>query len=163
MYKLQSIIAIAAIALFASCDKTKETVDNNNNNTPKAKTKTELLAAGKWQLTGLTESYKMNGQEISEDYFNEMDACEKDNFILFSTDGKAVFDEGATKCEASDDQTMTATWVFYDGEKQLIIDEGTRPDTVNLAELTESVLKLSTVYTDNGIEFTLTRKFGRIN
>lgn len=164
MYKLQSIIAITAIALFASCDKTKDNVDNNNNNnTPKAKTKTELLSAGKWKLTALTESYEMSGQKVTEDYYKDMEDCSKDDFMIFSAAGKVVFDEGPTKCDPDNDQAGTADWVFYDNEKKLIIDEGTRPDTVILAELTESVLTLSTMYTDNGVEFTLSRKYGRIN
>jgi len=62
----------------------------DDDETPKAKTKTELLTAGPWKRTALisTPAYDWNVNGVSDtDVLSIMFPCEKDNFFTFKTDG----------------------------------------------------------------------------
>lgn len=75
-----------------------------------------------------------------------LDACQKDNTILFRADGNATLDEGNTKCEPGDPQTISFGWNFMANEAgihvsaQLFEGGGTE---FNLERLTSSVLEVS--------------------
>lgn len=159
--KKMSILAIAATALLVSCDPKKK--DENKDLTPKAKTRTELLTAGKWQVTASKTTVTAMGQTTTEDDFIDMDACDKDDFVLFFTDGKVNFDEGASKCDSMADQTSTGTWAFHDNETKVVITDNGFTDTANIDELTESVLKISFSYADSLTSYKSERTFGHIN
>ena len=140
MKKIHFALAIAASALFVtSCtDKSKD----DETVTPKAKTKTELITAGKWQMSAGTLTMTENGKDTTYDFFADMEACTKDDFMTFGADGKGTEDEGATKCDPSDDQTTAGTWSFYQNETKLITTTDGDADTADIVELTESTLKL---------------------
>lgn len=159
--KKMSILAIAATALLVSCDPKEK--NPNNNVTPKPKTKTDLMTAGKWQMTAGAITYTVLGQTNTDDFFKDLEACEKDNFILFHADGKATTDEGTTKCDSTDDQSTTSTWAFYDNETKVIFTEDGTSDTADIEELTESVLKISYSETDSMYSYKNVMTFGRIN
>lgn len=161
MKKIHYVLAIAASALFVtSCDKNKDKVDDK---TPKAKTKTELLTAGKWQMSAGTVSYTVMGQNMSHDIFKDMEACAKDDFMLFGTDGKVSFDEGATKCDPNDKQTITGDWKFIDNDTKIIMTQDGFSDTGNVEELSETILKFNYTYEEDSISVKSSQTFSRIN
>jgi hypothetical protein len=112
------LVAIAAFA-FASC---KESTDDE---TPASKTKTELITSGSW----VTSDVLINGASI----WVLAEACSKDDFMTFKTNGTVITDEGATKCDPADPQTTTANWSFSSDEKKVTID-GDAGDLVTLNE-----------------------------
>ena len=156
-----SILAVAATILLVSCDPKEK--NKNNEVTPKAKTKTELLTAGKWQMTAGTLTTTVMGQTTTQDMYKDMEACEKDDFLLFTSDGKVTFDAGASKCDSMEEQSSTATWSFYDNETKVILIENGYKDTADVKELTESVLKISSSFTDSLYSYETVQTFGRIN
>lgn len=79
-----------------------------------------------------------------------MEACEKDNIFTFKTDNTIVYDEGATKCDAGDDQTNNGTWSFIENEKKLVIDS----ETLTILSLTSGELKVTSSYTEDGVTYT---------
>ena len=114
------LFALAAFA-FASC---KESTDDE---TPaaKTKTKTELITSGSW----ITTDMLYNGSSI----WGLAEACSKDDFNTFKTNGTVIIDEGATKCDPADPQTTPANWSFSSDEKKVTFD-GELADLVTLNE-----------------------------
>lgn len=76
-------------------------------------TKTQLLVSASWKL----KSAAVNGS----DAMHLVQDCQKDNIISFSANGTGVNAEGATKCNASDPDTVPFTWSFQNNETILNI------------------------------------------
>jgi len=150
--KLTSYFFIAGVA-FLSCKKDK---DNNGA----AKTKTELLTTGNWKRTALISNpaydWYADGT-FATDILSVIKPCEKDNIDTYKTNGVFETNEGATKCDPSDPQTWTATWIFADNETKLIFD-GT--DEYTLLELTATTLKFQSTFVENGITYTQVETYG---
>ncbi|MFM9028652.1 MAG: lipocalin family protein [Bacteroidota bacterium] len=138
---------VLSIALFNSCSK-----DDDSNNTT-APTKTQLLTAHSWKLTGLT----VNGT----DQFASVDACEKDNLYTFQSNGTGTLDEGASKCDPADPQTTNLTWAFASNETILTLNDGSGALDLTLATLTSDQLRLSITDTSLGIPLTVVQTFGK--
>lgn len=115
--------------LFSSCSKS----DNDDTQPTSEPTKTELLVGKSWKITGVT----LNGNDV----FSQMPSCNKDDIIIFSTDGTAVTDAGKIKCDPSEMQTETETWAFTQNETKLII--GGEEST--LIDLTTTTLKIELI------------------
>jgi hypothetical protein len=100
------------IVLFSGCSK--------DDDPPK--TNTELITGKKFFLRGWTidPPISFGGNTISNLYQN-VDACEKDNFRIYDQDGSVVFDDGEIKCEAGTPQTETGSWAFANEETILTI------------------------------------------
>jgi hypothetical protein len=123
------------VALFAACKK--DNSNSNNNNNPSATAQT--LEAGKWQLTAAVATLNYMGKDTSEDEYSKKDACEKDNFLIFASNGTVTVDEGANKCSGHS-QTSTFPWALLDNDTRLALVDS-NPDTVNL-EITSTQMKL---------------------
>ncbi len=109
-------LAFSMAALISSCKKDDDnTPAPTNNSGGNNLTKTEMLTAKKWKITALT----VGGQ----DFFTLFDDCDKDDTHEFKTDGTYINDEGATKCDPSDPQTIsTSNWKFIDNETKIEFD-----------------------------------------
>lgn len=125
-------LAFSMAALISSCKK-----DDDNTSTPStgggstAATKTEMLTAKNWKITAGT----LGGQDI----FSSSDECDKDDLHIFKTDGTYVNDEGATKCDPTDDQIIvTSTWKLIDNETKIEFDG----ETGTIKELTSTKMVL---------------------
>ncbi len=92
------LLPLAFVTVFSSCGKDDPAPSN-----------TELLTSKTWKQTYL----KTAG--LTQD----LDPCELDDRTTFSTDGIHLLDEGATKCDPSDPQTISGTWSFQDDETTL--------------------------------------------
>ena len=120
-------LAVIAIAIFtltiASCKK--EVVL-----TPK-----ELLTAGSWKLIAETD----NGV----DAYSSKAACEKDNFETYTTAGKYIVDEGATKCSAADPQTDGGDYTLSGDNKTITLKDPTIGFSLDftILELTATTFK----------------------
>ena len=102
--KLIILLLVITSATILSCKKDKE------DNTPK--TKTELLTAGNWIYTSCIVSpaydYYGNGNPVT-DIYAIMNACEKDDFETFKTNGIWEYNQGPTKCDQSSPQIYSAS------------------------------------------------------
>lgn len=125
-----SLFTLAVIALFPSCQK-----DDNDTS---GKTKTELITESNWKFSKATSS----GFNIS----GFLDDCQKDNILRFQASSSGTVDEGATKCDPGDPQTVSFTWNFSGDESAIHIStalfEGGSND-FTLESLTESELEVS--------------------
>jgi len=128
---------MAAALLAVSCGK--------DDDTPAPKTKTQLLTQATWKFKSATVG--------GTDYSSSLQACQRDNIYTFVANGTGTADEGATKCNAADNQTNPLTWNFASNETILFISVTLFTNTSNmftLISLTETELVVSTVYTPIG-------------
>ncbi len=131
---LKGLLTVVSLALFTltSCDK--------DNDPPKSKT--VLLTQASWKFKSAT----IDGADASA----FIEACQKDNILVFAAAGTGSVNEGATKCNSGDPDSIPFTWIFNSGETILevsieIIAGGS--STMTIRSLTETELILSTIYT----------------
>ena len=107
--KKQLIYLVTVLAssmfLLSSCDK------DNDNTTPK--TKTQLISQGSWKFSSAT----INGSDAS----GMVQACQKDNILVFAAAGTGNASEGPTKCNSGDPDNIPFTWNFANNETTLHI------------------------------------------
>ena len=141
MKKVKIVFAIAVVLVAVACKK-----DNKNSNM-------DLISSGSWKMTAFTVNpgydYDGNGT-IDTDIYSLYDACEKDDYYSFHTDGKMEVNEGPTKCDASDPQAFTVEWQFANNGKAIIIDG----EQMAIDELSSSKLILD--YNDYGTKTIIT-------
>ena len=145
-------MSLILVLLFASCKK-------NNEDNP-AKSKTELLTAAPWKRTALisTPAYDWNADGTSStDVLSIMWPCEKDNLDIYKTNGIIETDEGPTKCNPSDPQVWTATWMLVDNESKIRFDNSYE---YVLDEVTATTLRLSVTFIENGVTYTHLETYG---
>ena len=110
-----------------------------------SKTNTELITQGSWKFSNA----KVGGNDVSA----FLQACQKDNILVFAAAGTGSLDEGPTKCNSSDPQTNPFTWNFASGETMLhvstVLFTGGSSD-FTIVSLTDSQLVLSQNITVSG-------------
>ncbi len=140
-FPLFSALIIASIFLLSSCQE--------DDNLPVIKTKTQLLTQKIWKFSSAT----WGGTDMTA----SIPACQKDNITSFIAGGTGSGDEGPTKCNVADPQTVSFTWSFQSGETMLTTSNplipGATPgsSTSTIVSLTETELKLSQPYTISGV------------
>ena len=142
------LLVSASCLVIVSCGKD----DDDEPSGGSGGSKTDMLTHGSWQYTNVQAAPPW------DIYFNwdSLPACEKDDFVNFSTNGNGTFDEGATKCDPTDPQTSTFKWAWMNSETELQIIEGS--DTSLLKQVTISSTSLQGKVIDQGIEITFTWK-----
>ncbi|MCB0519213.1 MAG: lipocalin family protein [Lewinellaceae bacterium] len=138
-------LAAIAVVSFASCSKDDASV-------------ADLLKSDKgWVLKSLVSDPAINilGVQVT-DVFAQYDNCFKDDITFFKDDNKVVFDEGATKCDPSDPQTTSGTWLLSSDEKVLTVDD----DSQDILEISNSTLKVKFLYNDGTLNYNWTATFG---
>ncbi len=112
---------------------------------PPAKTKTELITQGSWKFSSAT----VGGSDVSA----FVQACQKDNIIVFVAAGTGTLDEGPAKCNTGDPQSRTFTWNFQSNETQLFISTPLftgGSSTFTLVSISETQLVVSQNITVSG-------------
>lgn len=108
--KITLIACCVALCLLA-CKKDSE-----------PKSRTELLTTASWHVSAynVDPAIDFDGDGTEEtNVYAAMDQCIKDDHTTFMADGTAELDEGATKCNPGDLQTIPLTWSFNQDETQL--------------------------------------------
>src|SRR5688500_4121499 len=98
---------------FNSCSKD----DNDDNNSGNA---SALITASSWK-------YSDSGLDMNSDGIKEaslppgftLSACETDNTITFKSDNTGWIDEGPTKCNATNPQTVPFTWTLKNNNTEI--------------------------------------------
>src|SRR4028119_184917 len=87
-----TLATVASSFVFTSCKKDKDD--------PKPKSKTELLTAKNWRITGDVETQVIGGRTVTTDnYATEYDPCDKDDYTKFDANKVFKDNEGALKCD----------------------------------------------------------------
>lgn len=86
---------------------------------PPPPTNTQMLTTGSWKFQSGGFDVDMNGTIDLDFASGILPACVLDNTATFSTNGTGVADEGATKCDAGDPQTVPFTWAFTSNETKV--------------------------------------------
>ena len=87
--------------------------------------KTEILTTGKWRVVAMTVSPAMDADgdgDLDTDLYVLVDACDKDDYSVFKTNGTIENNEGPTKCYPQDPQIEISTWAFKSNETILEVD-----------------------------------------
>ena len=106
-----TLVTCCAILFLLACKKDKE-----------SKSKIELLTTGSWHVSAYTvdPAIDFDGDGTEEtNVYAVMDQCIKDDHTTFMANGSAQLDEGATKCDPGDPQTISLTWSINQDETQL--------------------------------------------
>ncbi len=137
---------VALTLAFGACKK-----DDDKSNS-------EQLVDKNWRMVAFTSDPAINigGIQFS-DLYAQLDDCDKDDLIIFKSGGAVNNDEGPSKCDPSDPQTTTGTWVFNTDETILTVDG----ESWTILELDDDDLKVK--YTGDpfggGFNTTLTATF----
>lgn len=121
---------------FTACKK-----DDKTDNSPSGK-----LTKDQWKLAKVVVTIPLIGES---DVYATLQPCEKDNNTLFVKDGSITLDEGATKCNSGDPQTVpnSGTWALNANDTKLNLDikVGGNPfkGNFNIVSLTDNNLTLS--------------------
>lgn len=113
--KALSFVVLASVLVLGSCQK-----DDSTNNTPK--TKTELLTSASWKYNDAKIDTDNNGTGDIALPAGFIEPCQTDNVITFSTGaggGTGTVDEGPTKCDNTDPQSIPFTWSFTSNETMI--------------------------------------------
>ena len=104
--KINDIIPafLSLLILAASCKK-------SSPDKPADKTNTEIIVQSSWKF----DNAKVAGTDIS----SLLDDCDKDNTVTFSSNGSGIVDEGTSKCDPLDPQTVDFSWNFLNSETTL--------------------------------------------
>lgn len=152
LIKYLSLISLATLLIFGACNKKSDEDD------PPAKTTTEMLTAGYWKSVSYTSDPGLPlGGTIITDLYAQWEDCRKDNIMKFKTNGFLIIDEGATKCDLDDPQTVSdESWVLSADGKTITIDGSIN---VNILILNESTLEVDWFENYDGISYNINRRW----
>lgn len=123
------ILLFVAFSCITGCSKDKD------EDAPPEKTNTELISTGTWKFSTATVS----GINVAGFIQN----CQKDNTMTFQANGNGALDEGTTKCNVADPQSVPFTWNFESNETILhvstVLFTGGSSD-FNVVEISETKL-----------------------
>ena len=114
------------------------------------KSRSQLLTRSPWYLQKFEQKTDNNPWV---DNFASLPTCEKDNFSSFQINNTLVVDEGQSKCNPSDPQTIFSPWRFADGDTKIIITLNTGEFSYNIEQLDEGMLSYSTSTVNAGVTY----------
>lgn len=140
------IFSVFTLTTFSTgCKKDDDIVSNSE------------LILGNWQLTGHTVNPAL--PIFGSDLYNQYDNCEKDNLFIFESNGVTKVDEGATKCDAADPQTITGTYTFNPDKTIITLSIDGVDTSLTITELTSSKLVATEAENSTGVNYTYTYTF----
>ncbi len=79
----------------------------------------QLLVGKAWILQSFTvdpaRARELFGPPIT-DWYADQEECERDDLLIFMNDGTMLFDEGASRCNGTEIQTLPGQWFFNQDE-----------------------------------------------
>lgn len=153
-FLLTATLALVMMASMSACKKD-------------SKSKTELLTNNSWKAKAAIINPAIDlfgtGELTTDLYANTFfyPACTKDDFISFKDSGQVTTDEGPTKCDGADPQTITENWTFNSDETVVTISnlDGTEPVSINVVTISENELKVSQSESINNAVYTFTTTY----
>ncbi|MEO6096385.1 MAG: hypothetical protein ABIW76_12040 [Fibrobacteria bacterium] len=136
--RLNLLIPLTLATFMLACNDDKSP-------TASASGKDAILIGAKWKMTAHTITpavdYDGNGTLVTN-LFAVEHGCGHDDIDSYTSDHKFSFDEGPTKCDASDPQKETGTWSFNSAGDSLTIDSDLDPVPMKLKVVEVSATKL---------------------
>lgn len=111
----KSTAAFLLTLLFVSCQKPKDSTDILAE-------KTNFLTAGVWHFTGYRYN---NGIGSIVTTYTDLPACRQDDLRSFTKNGTGDMNEGPTKCNSTDPQSIAVQWYFVNAQTNWININGT--------------------------------------
>ncbi|MDX5346857.1 MAG: lipocalin family protein, partial [Hymenobacteraceae bacterium] len=137
--------------------------DDDDKKVVPDKTRSELLTAGSWKITAETinPAYDYDGDGTTETDLHALkDPCNQDDIIVFKADNTFSIEEGATKCDPTDDQIiLSGTWAFVNNENAISLTTPFGTAETPITDLTESTLKIVDTFDENGVTYTTTTTY----
>jgi hypothetical protein len=125
--------------------------------------RTKLLTEKNWKLTASTvdPAISINGSAPITNLFAQYQDCYKDNLTKFNKTGIIALDEGSTKCDASDPQTVSGTWAFNTDKTIISLTLDGETLSYQILELNKNTFKVSYLQRDpdTGINYTITETY----
>lgn len=149
---LSYVALCCALLLIAGCKK-KDNADNSS-------AQKKMLEAGKWQMSASVATTVYKGKDTTMDVYSQMKECDKDDFYIFASNGKASVDENTNKC-ADDNQVETAPWVLLNNDTKLAIPDD-NPDTFDLEITSMQMIWKQTKLNTSGVPVIYTSTFKNI-
>lgn len=104
-------LPLLAMALFTvGCSKDNDDDDNGQSE------RMQLITSAAWKYDNA--GIDLTGDEVGDFPVPEslLGDCDKDNVITLKADSTGTIDEGLTKCDPDDPQTVNITWEFKNNE-----------------------------------------------
>jgi len=130
---MKHAVLVASLFLVVAAVSCKKDDDNDELTT------FQLITSATWSIDSVGWDMDNNGQI---DGAAPVQACDVDNTITFSSDSTGVVDEGATKCNTANPQTVPFEWTLNDSTKVLFM-------TGNIPSLLSGEVRLVNVTNDN--------------
>ena len=145
------LLGLLALSLvFTGCKK-----DKKEDPSP-----TALLTNKNWVLTAETVDPPLPfGGTTITDVYAQLSACSKDDISKFTTPNVYTVDQGATKCNASDPQTVTGTWVLSSDQKTVTTTDASGTISFTILSLTSSELKVKGAEIQGGVTYNVTATY----
>lgn len=147
MKKLPVYLSLAlAVASLAACEKELEEVAQ-----PTAKTESavqqnpqQLLVASQWRMTDFTTTSQAAGaaQSTTVSLFARLKPALRDNVTQFTTDGRYILDEGASKVNPQVAQQKTGSFTLGQDAKTLTVKLPDYERHYTVEELSANTLRL---------------------
>ena len=139
LFSLVLILFVFSSVTFLGC-KDKDTTPNTNNSN---KTKTDLLVSSNWVISKATFNPPIVTTLGTQTFtFKELfeipliDSCQKDNKIIFKSDGTMMIDNGVKKCSPTEAQTAKdGNWKFINNETQIEITNSAYFSLINASKV----------------------------
>lgn len=112
MKVLSLLTFFSAVLILGSCQK-------DDSTTPTTKTKTELITMKAWKYNDAKIDTDNNGTGDQSIPAGVIESCQTDNTITFTSNGSGTIDEGSTKCDMADPQSVPFTWSFTTNETMI--------------------------------------------
>lgn len=149
--KWMAAFAMGSLLLTTACKKD----DNKPSNT-------QLLTERPWKLTALTSDPAIDwfGASVTNVYA-QLPACVKDDISVFKTNGIVNFDEGTSKCDPNDPQTVSGLWTFNTDETILSVTQDGETESWKVLDLKSGSVKVEYAYVFEGITYTFTATYAK--
>ncbi|MGB6036768.1 MAG: hypothetical protein WBG42_10915 [Cryomorphaceae bacterium] len=156
--KFLPMVLFLGVLSFSSCN------DDDEDDDPTPPTKTELLTARNWMMTGFNVAPAILMPQTGTPETNLIPfeaACNLDDFWDLNTDGSYTREEGASKCSPNDPTVFeSGDWLWNSDNTRLIFEpNGAASYEAKVISLiaTELVLELTSV--EAGVTYTFTQTF----
>ena len=143
--RLASVMAILSIALASTSCELFDKDDDKDEDSVKAK------IVGTWQLKSLTCDPAIDwfGTTVTN-VFAQLPACIKDDLVIIQNNNTYLEDEGASKCQNSDPQTVSGTWALNPAQTILSVTPdpfmgGFTADTIRPSQVKNGAIPLEPI------------------
>lgn len=154
--KFKIILITMVTMVFSACNESTSPSGGGG-------TKTEMLVGKNWKPVSIVmePGININGVVVT-DWYAQMDACEKDGTTKYLSNGSYTDDEGPSKCDPADPQTVTGVWVWNPTETVLTQTEaGGSPISINVVSVSAATLvqSISSNELGDGLNHKMTATF----